>query len=70
MLEFNLNQKEESLGKSEETVEDERWKRKRVGDFLSGEGFDLVHQNQELKEAKQINGEWISLWENTLNNQK
>lgn len=46
---FNLKQREKQLGQSEETIEDEGKERKRVGEFLSGVGLDLIQQNQELR---------------------
>lgn len=51
-------------------VEDERRKRKRVGECLARAGSDIYLQNQQLEEALKRNWECRYLWEKTFKGQK
>lgn len=69
-LRFNLKKKEEKLNKSEEVVEVEMIKRKRVGECLAWAGSGLDVQNKRLDEALKINRELKDLCERNLKDLK
>lgn len=51
-LRFNLKQNEELLKEKEARVDYEKHGRKRLGDFLNGEGLKLGQRNQELRDSQ------------------
>lgn len=65
-LRFDLIHKENQHGESRETATEERRKQKRVGDCLIGACLELGQRDQELRDSKRKNIEYmifkIGLW--------